>query len=71
MVAEMYNSKVVLLSLKDVKARTALCRSSIYSNVAQGSFPKPVKLGSRKVCWLAHEIDQWIAGQIAKSRGMA
>jgi prophage regulatory protein len=35
-----------------VKARTGLSRSSIYLRIAEGTFPKPVRLGRRAVGWV-------------------
>ena len=51
-----------------VKAQTGLSRSTIYSRVADGSFPKPVNLGGRAIGWLAAEIDAWIADQVDRCR---
>lgn len=53
-----------LIRRKAVEARTGLSRTSIYRNVASGSFPKPVALGDRAVGWVESEIDQWIAARI-------
>ena len=51
-----------------VKARTGLSRSTIYSRVAEGSFPKPVSLGARAVGWLESEIDSWLSSRVEASR---
>lgn len=43
-----------LLRLPQVKARTGLSRSTIYLRIAQGSFPRPVRLGgARAVGWVS------------------
>ena len=52
-----------LWSLKAVVAKTGLSRSSIYSYVAQGLFPRQRRLGPRRVGWLASEVRAWIAGR--------
>lgn len=58
-----------ILRLPAVKARCGLSRSSIYARVAQGSFPKQVKLGGpRAVGWVESEIQQWLEQRIAASR---
>ena len=54
--------------LPKVKTRTAKSRSSIYAGVADGSFPKPIKLGPRAVAWVSTEIDEWIQSRIDESR---
>lgn len=49
-----------VLRLPVVKNRTGMSRSSIYAAIADGNFPKQIKLGSRAVGWLESEIDNWI-----------
>jgi prophage regulatory protein len=60
---------LAIIRLKQVKARTGRCRSSIYADVKAGNFPAPINIGSRAVGWLENEIDGWIAGRVAASRG--
>ena len=49
-----------LWSLKTVLARTGLSRSSIYSYIAQGLFPRQRRLGLRRVGWLVSDVRAWI-----------
>src|SRR5215472_2404107 len=49
-----------LWTFKTVVARTGLSRSSIYSYIAQGLFPRQRRLGLRRVGWLASEVRSWI-----------
>ena len=58
-----------ILRLPAVKARTGLSRSTIYLRISEGSFPKPVSLGSRAVGWVESEINDWLDQQIKASRG--
>ncbi len=58
----------ILLRRKHVQCRTGLARSTLYEAIAANRFPKPVKLGSRSVAWVASEVDEWIAARIAESR---
>ena len=60
-----------VLRLPRVQARTGLSQSTIYARVANGTFPKPVRLGPRAVGWIESEVDEWIREQIAASRGCA
>jgi prophage regulatory protein len=53
---------------KQVEARTGLSRSSIYQKVAEGTFPKPIRLSAQSVGCLSHEIDEWIELRIRASR---
>lgn len=52
-----------VLRIKKVTSRTGLGRSSIYSKVNKGTFPKPIKLGERSVGWLESDINKWIASR--------
>jgi len=55
-----------LLKFADVRQRTQRSRSSIYEDMAAGSFPKPIKIGSRAVAWIETDIDDWITERIAE-----
>lgn len=53
-----------LLRLREARGKTGDSRSPFYSNVSEGLFPRPVKIGRRAVAWPAHEVDQIIAARI-------
>jgi len=55
-----------ILRRREVEARTGLSRSTIYSQMAEGSFPKPVRLGKRAVGWRDTAIDEWLASREAE-----
>lgn len=57
-----------LLRLPDVKAVTGLSKSTIYSKIADGTFPKQISLGPRIVVWLESDIQKWICTQVAGAR---
>jgi prophage regulatory protein len=57
-----------LLKLDEVKSRTGLSRSSIYLNISNNAFPRPINLGVRSVGWIESEIDAWISSRIHMSR---
>ena len=57
-----------ILRLPRLTAKVGKCRSGIYAAMAQGQFPKPIKIGARSVGWLEAEVDAWIADQIELSR---
>ncbi len=50
----------------DVEARTGLSRSTLYAMMAQGTFPKPVRLGARAVGWPETEIAAWLESRKAE-----
>ena len=56
-----------ILGLPGVEARTGLSQSKIYLQVAEGSFPEPV----RAVVWIEEDVDAWIRKEIEASRGRA
>ena len=53
------------LRLPVVIERTGLSRSTIYTLVDTGSFPKPVKLSERAIAWPDHEISAWCEARCA------
>jgi prophage regulatory protein len=54
-----------ILRRREVEARTGLSRSTIYAKIAQGCFPRPIKLGERAVGFVASEIDAWLSKRVA------
>ncbi len=58
-----------ILRRKQVENRTGLSRSTIYTRIAEGSFPRPIDLGGgRAVGWVESEIDAWLQARIESSR---
>lgn len=47
----------------DVETLVGLSRSTLYAMIADGTFPKPVKLGKRAVGWRARDIEAWVASR--------
>lgn len=43
---------------------TGLARSTVYKFIAEGRFPKPVKLGARMVAWVESEVQEWIGEKL-------
>lgn len=56
---------LILERLPQVKARTGLSRSAIFRGIANGTFPRQVKLGERASAWVCTEVDAYIASRIA------
>lgn len=48
-----------LIRIPEVMEATGWSRSHIYALVAQGRFPKPLKLGLRAVAWRESEVAAW------------
>jgi prophage regulatory protein len=53
-----------MLKLNAVKELTGLSRSSIYSYMARGEFPRQIKLGKRSVAWVDDEVLAWLDERI-------
>lgn len=49
-----------ILRLPQIKVCTGLSRSTIYSHIDKGVFPKPVSLGARAVGWRKSDIEAWL-----------
>ena len=54
------------LRLPAVSEITGLPGSTIYERIAQGKFPKPVKLEGRAVGWIESEVAAWQAERNAE-----
>ena len=54
-----------IIRLPKVLQATALSRSTVYAMMADGRFPKPIKLGERAVGWPEAEITAWLEGRKA------
>lgn len=53
-----------LLRMQAVMDRTGFKRSKLYALVAEGKFPRPVKIEGCAV-WRKSQIDAWIADRLA------
>ncbi|MGI2091645.1 AlpA family transcriptional regulator [Shewanella oncorhynchi] len=53
-----------LIRLTKVMDYTGLARSTIYKFIAEGTFPRPVSLGSRAAAWVESEVQEWILTRI-------
>ena len=49
----------VLLRLRAVMHVTGLSRSTLYRLIADGQFPRPVRLGPRAVAWRRSDVEAW------------
>ena len=49
------------ISIDEVLEKTTFGRSSLYAKIGEGLFPKPVKVGSRKIAWPQYQVDQMMA----------
>lgn len=52
-----------LLKMSQVVDRTGLPKSTVYSRISDGSFPKQLHIGC-SVRWLESEVEEWIQLQV-------
>lgn len=57
-----------IMKRSEVEYKTGLSRSSIYAKMADGTFPRAIKLGARSVGWLESEITDWLIERIQNNR---
>ena len=55
-----------ILRLRQVSQMTGLSRSTIYLQISQGTFPKPVSLGARAVGWKYAAVLRWLESLTTK-----
>lgn len=60
-----HREEITILRRREVQARTGLPSSSLYALIAKDQFPRPVPLSSRRVGWVATEVDDWLRNRIA------
>jgi len=51
---------IKILTLKQVIEKTGLSRSTIYSLLAAGKFPKKIQLTPRRIGFRESDIDAWL-----------
>lgn len=55
-----------ILRLPEVIETVGLSKSTIYSFMRDGMFPKSVNLGSNSRGWLLNEVNSWLEHRIAE-----
>lgn len=55
-----------VIRLKTVVKITGLARSTVYSYIAKGIFPKSISLGGRCVGWVESEVHTWIQARVTE-----
>jgi len=54
-----------ILPIEEVLNRTGLSRRTLYNEISEGRFPKPVQLTARRVGWPEIEIEAFLTDKIA------
>jgi len=43
-----------------VLQRCGISQSSLYRQIKEGTFPRPILISERCVAWVEHEVDAWM-----------
>ena len=54
--------------LRVVEDRVGLKKTTIYTRIAEGKFPKQILLSKRSVGWLEADITNWLQQRIEESK---
>lgn len=57
-----------LVRLPEVEGMTGCKKSTIYQMIADGRFPKPLRLTGRMVAWPETAVLQWVQDRIAEAQ---
>jgi prophage regulatory protein len=58
-----------IIRLHQAIEKTGLSRSTIYTLIKSGDFPRQIHLSPRAMGFLESELDAWIAGRVAARMG--
>jgi prophage regulatory protein len=50
----------------DVLRQIPISTATMWREIAAGHFPKPVRIGARRIAFFQDEIDAWLAQRIAE-----
>jgi prophage regulatory protein len=62
------SQEVHFYRLSQLKEKLSVSRSSIWSWVKDGSFPKPIKLGKNCTAWNSEDVHAWVQSRIDLSK---
>lgn len=62
---------VRMLKLEEVMQITGLGRSTLYTLVKNGGFPRQVQLGPRAVRWDSRAVEKWLAEKLGQGQEAA
>ena len=53
-----------IIRLRTVLSRTGLSRSTIYRKIAEGTFPRQIRISVKGAGWKESDISRWIADPV-------
>jgi len=57
-----------LLSKRAVLKQIPISGATLARRVAAGAFPRPIRIGKRRVAWVQSEISDWLAERMKERR---
>jgi len=60
---------IKLLRIAQVSEKTTLAKSTLWQKIAQGKFPRPIKISPAINVWKESEINAWIDSHIPEEIG--
>lgn len=57
-----------ILRLRETLSTVGFSRSTLYSEIAKGRFPKPIRLSRRTSGWRLSDIQNWIRQKAEEAR---
>ena len=58
----------MVLRIRQVADRLGVARTTVYSWVRKGEFPKPIQLGGGSVGWLTSDVQRFLEQRVRASR---
>lgn len=49
-----------MIALPEVLRIISFSKTSLYTRMRAGTFPRPIRLGERSVRWIEREIHEWV-----------
>ena len=56
------------ISMRQLRDRIGLSKTSIYNRINSGTFPRPVPIGPKRVVFIESEVEGWMRAQIGQDR---
>ena len=53
-------------SMKELVQVVGRSRASIYKDIRDRRFPRPISIGAHSRRWLVHEVDEWLTSRAAE-----
>ena len=52
------------ISMREVRDRTSLSKTTIHNRINAGTFPRPVRLGGSRVAFIEAQVEEWMKARV-------